>query len=88
MQALHALRWHPLLLALVYVPVIYANEFLWGLFLDKVLGKCPWNYGKGRHTIMGYIRLDYAFFWFLLALGFELCVDRIERVLNYISLHN
>lgn len=85
MQTLHGLGWNPFLLALIYVPVIYVNEFCWGLFLDKLLGKCPWDYGRGRHTIMGYIRIDYAPLWFLLALGFELSAGWVQKALNLLS---
>jgi uncharacterized membrane protein len=85
MDALHSLHWHPFLLAAMYVPVIYANEFLWGALLDFLLGKCPWDYGRGRHTIMGYIRLDYAPLWLALALSFEMCVGYIQRMLSVIN---
>lgn len=85
LQWLHDLGWHPILLALIYVPVIYVNEFIWGFALDKILGKCPWHYGRGKHTIMGYVHLYYAPFWFVLGLAFELGINWVQRALGVIN---
>lgn len=85
MMLLHSTGWHILVLAAIDVIIIYANEFAWGWALDKILGKCPWDYGKGRHTIMGYIRFDYAFYWFGVGLGFELCIDYVQKALRVIN---
>lgn len=60
-----------LMALLIYVPIIFGMEFLAGWTLLKVIGTVPWQYGPGTFTVMGLIRLDYAPFWFLLALLFE-----------------
>lgn len=61
-----------LMAALFYVPLIYGIEFLSGWALLKTIGKIPWDYGRGKFTIMGLIRLDYAPFWFAVAATFPI----------------
>lgn len=59
----------------VYVLAIFAVEFLAGALLQGLTGACPWDYGAGDFSVMGYIRLDYAPLWALLGLFFEeVCV--------------
>lgn len=57
--------------ALVGVAAIYGIEYLSGRILKRTLGSVPWDYGKGRFTVHGIIRLDYAPFWLGLAWFFE-----------------
>jgi uncharacterized membrane protein len=79
----HNIYINALLLAFMfYVPLIYGFEFLSGWLLEKIIGRVPWEYGPGRFTIIGLIRLDYAPFWFLLAL----CFEPITIILNKISI--
>lgn len=52
--------------AVIVVLIIFIVEFITGFALDMLLGKCPWEYTEGLH-VMGYIRLDYAPFWFVFA---------------------
>ena len=54
-----------------YVFMIFAVEFLTGLFLRMVTGVCPWDYGDRLFSVMGLIRLDYAPLWAILGLTFE-----------------
>lgn len=54
----------------IYVFIILSVEFLSGFLLDKITGKCPWEYTTGIH-IMGYARLDYAPIWMLFAFAIE-----------------
>ena len=61
---------------------IYVIEFGSGWILEKIIGRCPWDYGSGRYTLMGYIRLDYAPFWLILALIFDPVSALLHRVLK------
>lgn len=79
-----SLGWHPVLMALVYVPVIYTIEFTSGWALEKVIGACPWNYGAGKHVIAGYIRLDYIWYWYAAALGFDYIVPFLNKFFTFL----
>lgn len=80
LESVHGLLgWNPVLAALLYVPIIYAFEFVWGWLFRKILGKCPWDYGKKRWSVMGLIRLDFAPFWFLLALCINPALPYLEK---------
>lgn len=58
----------PLILRLVaYAIAIWVVEFITGWILEKLTGKCPWEY-TSRLAIKGYIRLDYLPVW--MAFGF------------------
>lgn len=61
----------------IYGIIILGIEFLTGLLLDLIIGKCPWEYTVG-FSILGYIRLDYIFFWMI----FGLVIERIYLFLN------
>lgn len=67
----NTLQWHWVAMAFVYVPLIFAFEFVSGWILKKLIGRCPWDYGNSRYSVMGLIRLDYAPFWLLVALIFH-----------------
>lgn len=54
-----------------YVLVIYAVEYLTGLLLRRLTGRCPWDYGAARWAVHGLVRLDYAPAWLCAALLFE-----------------
>ena len=69
----------------IFVVLIYAIEFTSGWILEKLIGRCPWDYGSGRYTIMGYIRFDYAPFWLGLALLFEPISGFLHRVLHLLA---
>ncbi len=55
---------------IVYMALIFLVEYVAGLMTKRLIGKCPWEY-KARFAVNGYIRLDYAPFWFLLGIAFE-----------------
>lgn len=55
----------------VYACAIFAVEFAAGWLLRGVTGLCPWDYGGGAFSLMGFIRLDYAPLWAALGLFFE-----------------
>lgn len=55
----------------VYVLAIFAVEFATGWLLSLLTGACPWDYGEGAFSVMGFIRLDYAPLWAVLGLSFE-----------------
>lgn len=67
--------------AFIGVLIIYIVEFSSGWALEKLTGKCPWEYTEGYH-FMGYIRFDYAPAWFLFALMiiliFEMLMKRLK----------
>lgn len=55
---------------LIYVAIIYSVEFSTGFLLEKITGKCPWEYTTGWE-VMGYIRLDYFPAWAFFAYMIE-----------------
>jgi uncharacterized membrane protein len=61
----------------LYSVIILAIEFSLGFLLEKIIGKCPWEYTTGL-TFLGYIRLDYIFFWMI----FGYLIERIYLLLN------
>jgi hypothetical protein len=65
------LHWHPILMGLVYTPLIYLQEFGWGWGLKKLTGRCPWDYGLSRWSPAGLINFRYLPFWFILACLFD-----------------
>ena len=66
--------------SLVYTLGIYAIEFGSASLLNRLIGEVPWRYLKGLH-VRGYVRLDYAPFWYLCGWCFEE-VDRELRKLD------
>jgi hypothetical protein len=77
---------HFLIKAIIYVPVIYISEMAWGLAFRKFLGYCPWDYHGAGISVLNVIRLDYGFYWYLAALGFEWGCGKIEKLLRYVSM--
>lgn len=73
------------LFVLVAVAYIYTIEFGSGWLLKKLLGRCPWEYGATRFSIMGLIRLDYIPFWLVLAVGFNHLSGWLDRAFLMIS---
>lgn len=71
--------------AIVYVPLIYISEFLWGLLLRHTLGKCPWDYGGSGINVLNLIRLDYGVFWYMAALGFEWLYIKMNKLIRYVG---
>lgn len=74
---------YPIILRLlIYAVVIFLVEFLTGSILDKILGKCPWHYTTD-FSILGYIRLDYIFYW----MGFGYLLEIVFKIINTILDH-
>lgn len=55
----------------MYAASIFLVEFLTGWLLQALTGVCPWDYGSGLFSVMGFIRLDYAPLWAGLGIFFE-----------------
>ncbi len=55
---------------LIYLLFIYGIEYITGWLLEKLIGKCPWEYHH-PWAVHGYIRLDYAPFWLVFGLLIE-----------------
>src|SRR5256885_514122 len=51
--------------SLVYMAGIYGAEFGSAALLNRAVGEVPWRYVKGIN-VRGYVRLDYAPFWYAL----------------------
>lgn len=71
-----ALGWNPLLKSMVSMVAIFGVEFMWGWLFEFMLGVCPWKYlgVDGRNhplSVLGYIRLDYAPYWYMLVIIFN-----------------
>ena len=65
--------------ALAATGAIYSIEYGAGSLLRALLGECPWKYERGL-TLGGYVRLDYAPFWFGTALLFELLQREVHKL--------
>src|SRR5438067_13092635 len=57
--------------ALCGTAAIYGIEYVSGAALERLTGSCPWRYRAGL-AIDGYVRLDYAPFWYACALAADL----------------
>lgn len=64
----------------VYTILIFSGEFISGILLKTILGKCPWNYGTSRYSILGIITLKYIPVWFALGLLFEIFHDFLADI--------
>ena len=74
------LRGFQLLLRIFLVALgIFAVEFITGFILDKITGRCPWQY-SGRWSILGYIRLDYLPAWMIFAYLIERADELFEKM--------
>lgn len=65
---------------LVWTAAIFAIEYIAGLALRRLTGRCPWDYSYARLSVHGLIRLDYAPIWFLLGIGFERLHDAFVAI--------
>jgi uncharacterized membrane protein len=68
--------WNIVFRMLIYAIAIFSVEFLSGFVLEKVLGRCPWQY-ESKLSLGGYIRLDYLPYW----MAFGLITEFIYKVL-------
>jgi Putative ABC-transporter type IV len=72
------LHYNRFIMACMYTPLIYLQEFAWGYLFLKILKKRLWDYGLSHWTPLGLINLKYLPAWFTLALFF----DKISSVLK------
>src|SRR6267143_1390729 len=72
-------RVSPPVRALVATGAILAWEYGTGSLLRRALGDCPWRYRRGV-TLHGYVRLDYAPYWYAAALLFELLQREVRKL--------
>ncbi|HUJ28075.1 MAG TPA: hypothetical protein VLW85_18770 [Myxococcales bacterium] len=79
-EGMAARRWSRWARALAYTGCIYAVEMGSGLALAGLLGDVPWRYRRGW-SIGGYVRIDYAPFWY----GCGLLFEPLERELHKLS---
>lgn len=75
------------LMAFPYALIMFVSEFLYGMLLLKILKVIPWDYGRGRWTIMGAVQLKYAPFWYLLGLCVNPVFDALQRLLDLLAKH-
>jgi Putative ABC-transporter type IV len=65
--------------ALCGTAAIYGIEYVSGAALEQLTGDCPWRYRRGLH-VDGYVRLDYAPFWFACALAADLLDGEFRKL--------
>ncbi len=78
-------HWPAVPLALVYTFVIYVTEFVSGLILKKLIGRCPWDYGLGNWTPWGLINFKYFPYWFALACCFNPISNFLQKALSLLA---
>jgi uncharacterized membrane protein len=74
--------WPWLVRGLIYVIGLYAVEFTTGWLLQKLTGKCPWDYSGKKYNFKGLIRWNYAPIWFL----FTMVAEPLHNVLMKVRL--
>lgn len=67
---------------LIYSLIIIIIEFFIGLFLELIIGVCPWKYSSGLH-VYGYTRIDYMLLWMF----FGFLIERLYILLNCVILN-
>jgi Putative ABC-transporter type IV len=65
--------------ALCGTAAIYGIEYVSGAALERLTGECPWRYRRGLN-VNGYVRLDYAPFWFACALASDLLDGEFRKL--------
>lgn len=76
---------HILLAGLVYVPIIYAFEYSYGWIWKHAFGYCPWDYGDRGWSVRGLVRIDYAPYWYGLALAFDPVSRFLEKAFRVLG---
>jgi hypothetical protein len=56
---------------LIYALAITVMEFIVGWLLEKITGRCPWDYSYHKLSIKGYTRYDFIVIWFVVGLTVE-----------------
>jgi|SRR5438105_4313706 len=65
--------------ALAYTAGIYGIEFGSAALLNRITGQVPWKYLNGVN-LRGYVRLDYAPFWYACGLLFEPLEQELRKL--------
>lgn len=78
--------WPAFVNAFIYLPIIYAVEYSSGWLLRKAIGRCPWDYGKRKYTVHGLIKLDYVFYWLVVAFCFNPFSSFLSKALLSVSI--
>jgi uncharacterized membrane protein len=65
--------------SLAYMLGIYGTEFGSACLLNGALGDVPWRYQRGIN-VRGYVRLDYAPFWYLCGWLFESLQKELRKL--------
>ena len=66
---------------LIWASLVLVIEYLSGWILIQLIGFCPWDYsGSSLYAVDGLIRLDFAPFWFVAGLIFELIHDSLDQL--------
>ncbi|WP_373998300.1 hypothetical protein [Bdellovibrio bacteriovorus] len=64
-------HWPWLIRFVVYALGITAVECLTGFVLEKIVGRCPWDYSGKKFAINAYIRWDYIPLWGIFGMVLE-----------------
>ena len=65
--------------SLAYMLAIYSVEYGSGALLNRLLGDVPWRYRRGLN-LSGYVRLDYAPFWYACGWLFETAQSQLRKL--------
>ena len=63
----------------------FAIEYASGWLLQRLIGRCPWDYSYNQWHIHGFIRLDYTPLWMFVGLLFERIHDAFDAVLGWLG---
>jgi uncharacterized membrane protein len=77
----HFIRGYPLLVrALIWSLGFTAVELVTGWLIERVSGRCPWDYSQKRFAINAYIRWDFFPVWAIIGLALEPVHDFLVRL--------
>ena len=65
--------------ALVYMAGVYGIEYGSAALLNRIIGDVPWRYFRGIN-VRGYVRLDYAPFWYACGWLFESVMKELRKL--------
>ncbi|TMA26789.1 MAG: hypothetical protein E6J78_12470 [Deltaproteobacteria bacterium] len=65
--------------SLAYMAGIYSIELGSAALLSRVIGEVPWRYRRGIN-VRGYVRIDYAPFWYLCGWLFESLESELRKM--------
>lgn len=75
------IRDYPLIIrALIWAIGFTAVELISGWLIERVTGRCPWDYSDKRFAINAYIRWDFFVVWAIIGLALEPVHDFLVRL--------